>query len=60
MTKKLTQGVSFLASNEMHDQLRKISEQRDIKISQLLRTLVRDFLRSESSKETKSNGDILR
>jgi hypothetical protein len=60
MKKKLGKGMSFSTSPEMYEQLQEASEKREVPISQLLRSLVRDFLKSEASTEAKSKGDVTR
>lgn len=60
MKKKLGKGMIFSTSPEMYEQLQEASEKREVPISQLLRSLVRDFLKSEASTEAKSKGDVTR
>jgi hypothetical protein len=47
MAEKLTVPVCFLVTPCMHEGIRKASEKRDVKISQLLRWLTREFLKTE-------------
>ena len=56
MTKRLTQGISFFMTEEMYQEIRQSSEKREISVSQLLRTLIREFLRSQSCMNTESTG----
>ena len=51
MAEKLTVPVCFLMTPSMHEGIQKASEKRDVKISQLLRQVTRDFLRSEVKSE---------
>ena len=56
MAKRLTQGISFFTTDEMFEKVRQSSEQREISVSQLIRGLIRDFLRSEDTPGVKEVG----
>ena len=56
MSKRLTQGISFFMTEEMYQGLRQSSEKREISVSQLLRTLIREYLRSRGCMSTESTG----
>jgi len=56
MSKRLTKEISFFMTEGMYQELRQSSEKREISVSQLLRTLVREFLRSDSCNDTESTG----
>ena len=49
MSQELTRHVNFMESEERVQQLHRIAREKEITVSLLLRTLVRDFLRSQSS-----------
>jgi hypothetical protein len=51
MTEKLTVPICFLMTPYMHEGMQKAAEKRDLKISQLLRQVFKDFLRSELKSE---------
>lgn len=51
MTEKLTVPVCFLMTPSMYEGIKKAAQKRDVKISQLLRQVARDFLRSEVKSE---------
>ena len=59
MTEKLTVPVCFLVTPYMHEGIQKAAEKRDVKISQLLRQVFKDFLRSEVNSETRPQEDRL-
>lgn len=59
MTENLTKRVCFLMTPSMYEEIRKASERRDLKISQLLRQVIKDFLRSEVNSETRPKEDRL-
>ena len=52
MAKRLTQGISFFTTDEMYEKIRQSSEKREISVSSLLRSLIKEFLKSESIDET--------
>ena len=52
MQKKLTKGISCFVTGDMFDAIHRSSEEREISISSLLRSLIRDFLKSEDIYET--------
>ena len=56
MSKRLTKEISFFMTEGMYQELRQSSEKREISVSQLLRGLIREFLRSQSGKDTESTG----
>ena len=47
MTENLTKRVCFLMTPSMHEGIQKAAEKRDVKISQLLRWLIRQLLKTE-------------
>jgi hypothetical protein len=51
MTEKLTVPVCFLMTPSMHEGMQKAAEKKDLKISQLLRQVFKDFLSSEVKSE---------
>jgi len=51
MREKLSISVCFLTSRSMYEGIQRASEKRDLKLSQLLRQVIRDFLRSEIESE---------
>ncbi len=53
MTEKLTVPVCFLMTSSMHEGMQRAAEKRDVKISQLLRQVSREFLESEGKSEQK-------
>lgn len=53
MTEKLTVPVCFLVPPSMFQGIQNASEKRDLKISQLLRQVFKDFLKSEVNSETR-------
>ena len=54
MQKKLTKGISCFVTGDMFDAIHRSSEEREISISSLLRSLIRDFLKSENIEEIKT------
>lgn len=59
MIEKLTVPVCFLVPPSMYEGIHKVAEKRDVKISQLLRQVFRDFLRSEVKSEIRPQEDRL-
>lgn len=57
MTQKLTEPICFLTTRPMYEKIQKASEKREISVSYLLRSLIRDFLQSEG---TETNNPRLR
>ena len=57
MTQKLTEPICFLTTRPMYEEIRKASERREVKVSHLLRQIVRDFLKSEVNSETRPKED---
>jgi hypothetical protein len=53
MTENLTKRVCFLMTPSMYQGIQNASEKRDLKISQLLRQVFKDFLKSEVNSETR-------
>jgi hypothetical protein len=53
MTEKLTVPVCFLVTPSMYEGIRKAANRREIKVAQLIRPLIRQFLESESRSENK-------
>ena len=58
MTENLTKRVCFLMTPSMYEGIQKAAEKRDVKISQLLRQVTRDFLRSEVKSEARPQEDL--
>jgi len=59
MTEKLTVPVCFLMTPSMHEGIQKAAEKRDVKISQLLRQVTKDFLRFKVKSENSPKEDQL-
>ena len=59
MTEKLTVPICFLTPRSMYEGIQKAAEKRDVKISQLLKQVFRDFLRSEVNSEPRPQEDRL-
>lgn len=59
MTENLTKRVCFLMTPSMHEGIQKAAEKKDVKISQLLRQVNKEFLRSEVKSENMSKEDQL-
>jgi len=59
MAENLTKRVCFLMTPFMYEGIQKAAEKRDVKISQLLRQVFRDFLRSEVKIENRPKEDRL-
>lgn len=57
MTENLTKRICFLMTPSMHEGIQKAAEKRDVKISQLLRQVFKDFLKSEVNSETRPTED---
>jgi hypothetical protein len=57
MTQKLTVPVCLLVTPSMHEGIRKAAEKREVKVSQLLRPLIRQFLESESRSKNQEKGE---
>jgi len=52
MQKKLNKGISCFVTGDMFDAIHRSSEKREISVSSLLRSLIRDFLKSENTEKT--------
>ena len=59
MTENLTKRVCFLMTPSMHEEIQKAAEKKDVKISQLLRQVARDFLRFKVKSENRPKEDRL-
>lgn len=57
MTEKLTVAVCFLITPSMYEAIRKAARKREIKVAQLLRPLIRQFLESESRSKNQEKGE---
>ncbi len=55
MTEKLRVPVCLLVTPSMYEGIHRAANKREIKLAQLLRPLIRQFLESESRNETKSS-----
>jgi len=56
MQKKLTKGISCFVTGDMFEAIHKSSERREISVSSLLRSLIKEFLKSENFEETNPKG----
>lgn len=53
MTEKLTAAICLLVTSSMYQGIQKAANRQEIKVAQLLRPLIRQFLESESESEAK-------
>ena len=58
MARRLTQAISFFMTTAMFEEIQKASQEREVSTSQLLRSLIKDFLRSEGNKENMQKGEL--
>lgn len=56
MTKQLKKVICFFAPNEMREQLHQVASDREVPLSQLLRTLVKEFLMSQGNRKSNDRG----
>lgn len=52
MQKRLTKGISCFVTGDMFEAIHRSSEKREISVSSLLRSLIKNFLKSEKIEET--------
>lgn len=57
MSEKLTVPVCFLVTPSTYEGIQKAAKRREIKVAQLLRPLIRQFLESESGSENQKKGE---
>ncbi len=55
MTEKLTVTVCLLVTPSMYEGIQKAANRREIKVAQLIRPLIRQFLESEPGSENQGN-----
>jgi len=55
MAKHLTKPICFFVSGDMSEQLQQVARSREVSVSQLIRSLIRDFLRLDRQ-EGSANG----
>ena len=56
MARRLTQAMSFFMTTTMFEEIQKVSEEREVSASQLLRSLIKDFLHSEGKRTIEADG----
>ena len=60
MGKRLTQGISLFLTKEMSDQLHEVSVKKEMSMSQLLRSLVREYLLNQQHGENIQEGNLIK
>jgi predicted CopG family antitoxin len=55
--KKFLQGITFFVTPNMYEEMRQISDQREISLSELLRELVENHLKSANDAAAKTRDD---